>query len=170
MIYYSTLVKWIDVKSQEFNKDSIQKLYQRYSHLEDKESEKIVFHENNIVKIKDNTGWTDILSIKKCSNKQWIRIKSPDNISEIKVDKSQQIPVYNPQKISKGFHGETIYDYNVIESDDLRYDHLLRIGANDIFTYPMFVTYQNSLELEDGYIIITKSHFYNADEFYLFNE
>jgi hypothetical protein len=169
MIHHSTLIKWIDVRSQEFHKDSIQKLYQTYSYMEDKNLGRIIFSDSNKIKIKDNTGWTDILSIKKGSNKKWIYIKSFSTL-ELKVDIEQQIPIYDTQKITKGFHGETLYHYDIIKAEKLIDGNLLRFGnsfTNITFTFSLF---QNSSVSEDGYDLFTKSHFFNAGEFYLLNE
>jgi hypothetical protein len=167
------IVQWIDVKSQEVYKNTIQNMYKMYAHLASKDIvglDKITFKENN-VKITDNRGWTDIIWIRKNNNlEEYLTIESTTIPDKLKICKRHKIPIYNPEKIIKGFHGETKYDFDIIRAMNLKEQDSIRIISDELEFINPIITNCETLNTIHGYIILTKSHYFNVNGFYLYND
>lgn len=173
MIDSTTNVRWMDVKSGQVRIGPVSSLFQSYAHKAKKTTDYqiISFDDNNEVKITDMYGWTKIIFIKKITNVAigWVRCWF-EEIPLIITDDTI-IPIYDPNDIVKGFHGETKYGITYKSIRSTTYDDLVRIKVFGEYTTNenefRNVNYKPEDQISDGYIINTKSNFYNANNVHL---
>ena len=172
LIYKDQQIQFIDVNKELMKKDSIENIYQMYSHkieLYDNKFSYINFADKDNVKISDLYGWTEIFRFAKMPNiNTWKSIKVADK--EIIISSETLIPCYDINNPYRGFHGEVKYPYILKNPEKLTSEDWLRIhrgkdqNNNDIeFDHPIvndFIPNNN----EYGYDIITKSRFGNVND------
>ena len=126
------------------------------------------------VKIKDWTGWTQLLSIhiiKNQTDMNW-KILTPkdENMPGYKlILKDEILPIYSHNATIKGFHGEVKYKYSLCHIDDISNEIILRAKIPYIMEWQMFLQMDSTdTEMDcNGYKIYTKSGFYNAGIYHL---
>lgn len=169
MLHSLTDIHILDIDHEVSLHDSINKVFQYFSYLrkEDNGFSYIDLSKVN-VKIKDWTGWTQLLRIEAFNNiDSWDQLSSPNPL--ILID--EIIPIYSPDVSKQGFHGEVKYKY-------ILYDYQYLKGMKE-FTVRAIVDGDNwqaflPMHLESiqddtsvGYKIYTKSGFYNANNIHL---
>lgn len=146
--------------------DTVEKLYQEYSHMVRRFDEKICgiyFGRNSPVKITDLFGWSSLLILRKITDKgRWKRIITA-NGKEIIVHRYSLIPVYDTLKYQNGFHGEVKYPYVLKNPDKLLPSDTLRL--RDINNEFSTVTVEDIDDTDDyRFEIVTKSRFCNVND------
>ena len=184
MVYPTSKLQWIDVNSEESIIGEIQKLYSIYSHKAQeitKEISEINFEKNNdIVKIQDHYGYTDLIKLKKIKSNMpiWYSMEIDNNL--LVIDNKIKIPVFDTSESTKGFHGEVIYPYKLKSIYSLTKKDIVKIRRNPInvkFNMPEFARIADVSQLNTtestfyhGYVIITKSKFYTIENIYISSE
>ena len=183
MIHHSTPIHFLDInEGVDYNKDA-EFLFTHYAHkinVTDK-GEEIVFTDNDNVKIMDWRGWTQIEKIEKSINENWYQLMPiviPEGLynhqkfSPIEVSSDTLIPVYDPHKFIRGFHGEVKFEYKLKKvdqlssTDQLRFLKLIDIYGNNHRFSSVTLYPTNSTII--GYKIYTKSEFFNAGVYHLY--
>ena len=139
------------------------------------------------LKITELYGWTDILEIVINKYKginpsipKWIEFKINDH--QLIIDENSYILLYDKFNSIIGFHGEVKYNYNLcnvnqllqLNSDNLirscqyvRRRNLKQIGDSDAEFLMINQIQQYSVMETTSYDIITKSGFFNINEFHM---
>lgn len=177
MIHGMAKIQWLDVNDQEFGNSPVAKLFQRYSVkskiISDVE-EVITFDKSDNVKVTDWTGWTEVRAIHKIKNSSgsWriIRVGDQSLISS----EDTTIPVYSSTRII-GFHGENKYPYIVRQVKEIAEGHVVRVLRQPVESHGKDGLSHVELDpnpyhddLSYGYEIITRSKFFNADNFHMY--
>ena len=181
MIHPSTIIDILDMKDADFQTGRIKNIFQHYieyaEFFEDK-SAMIDFVRSGLdVKVKDWTGWTQLLSIIKIpSDGSWVRLVQEDSFHGISLSIDDLVPVYYPDNCIRGFHGERKFLYTLKEAlsigkdDYLRERNLTQPEDEEYkqFTHVYLMHFEDEV-YESGYQVITKSGFFNGSDFHLFS-
>lgn len=168
MIAPNTKVLVIDTSTNEdaFN-GTIEDLYIKFAHLSDNDG--VIDFQSKDVKITDWCGWTKLIRITKFSAKdcKWYTIKAPDGRS-VKITKFGKYLVYKPEHRKIGFHGEVLYEFKLVNADDPAISGtFLRVRdiEDEDGVIKQFSPYTIELTQDElhGYLIFTKSNFFNAN-------
>ena len=166
MLHSDTIIRYLDVYNQAPVKNTLAYLFRSFSFKI--RNNKIDFEDNDVL-LQDFTGWTKLESIS--SHKlydDFIIIKFKD--MEVIASKDQQIPIWFPDKITKGFHGETKYDHKIISVKDITLKDNIRSRISDSnFIKPISIDTHYKYN-ENFYSIKTKSKYFTANEIYFYND
>lgn len=180
MIHSSTRVQCLDINTGEPLYGTIEQIFQKYSHLIEEVSMngycnnilKINFDNRNF-KITDLFGWTDVITIYRIMDYyQWSNINLDNN--DIIVSSNELIPIYNKDKNKIGFHGEVKYNYILTNPAKIKNGYIrVNNGEDDQgnpieFLIPKKINNSDEYIKSNGYMIITKSRFYNGNNIHLF--
>lgn len=176
----NSIIHILDIDSSESIQDTISHIFWKYGYKVQREPgfvNSIDFSEMNI-KIKDWTGWTQLLKIRECEAEpfDWIGLEPTDpNIKKFIQLKDCNIALYDKDTSTHGFHGEVKYKYTIRDYQYLK--------NQDKVTMRILVPYQEQWQMFMdmkvlhisrffapelvGYEIYTKSGFYNANGFHL---
>ena len=172
MLHPTSEVQWMDIGFHKSYISSIADLFSKYSFKANKISDtvsEILFDGNNIVKVTDWFGWTDVLSIRKIDNvERWNWVVTDSNIIYCSPD--TLLPVYSLESIKIGFHGEVKYSFIIKEIQDLTMNDDIRVRRED--HHPLGFVKARKLggtlnQSSTGYKVLTKSGFFNCNNFYL---
>ena len=185
MIYPTTNIQWLDMNQQLAFDDTIQKLFQDHAHNsthfrynttnEDFIINSIVFDES--IKIRELVGWSTVTSINKINRRNakvnWYRISRYGNFKELLVSDDELIPLYKYSNKHTGFHGETKYGYILTSPEKMSCDidnrmRIYPINEDHIEFVPYIIDQYKRTDINYGYQIITKSKFYNGNDFHLY--
>jgi hypothetical protein len=116
--------------------------------------------------IQANNGWTELIDFTMIKEStEFTRIIAADK--ETLVSDDYPIPTYNLNNSTIGFHGEVLYEINVKKASQITKDDFLRVYRGKSkegkieFAHPDLI--EPSVETSHGYIINTKSGFFNLD-------
>lgn len=182
MINGENKIHILDIDRNENIHDTIDQVFKRYIHKATiSESGQIISFKDDNVKISDWTGWTQLLSIKRIkTNPDWYKIEMIKSENEIIIDTNHLLPIYNSFITKIGFHGEVKYKYTLLPANELSslYERYIRMrGLEDTdgriiqFDQIKSVSNVDSILNENyGYIIETKSKFFNCNYYHLSTE
>ena len=175
MVYKDSMMRCMEINSQEYFEITVEKLFQKYSYKMikyDNTINRIYFDDLN-VKVQDMNGWTDLIYIEKVSHDiKWVRIDVLDK--SIICDFYQLIPCYHIEDKHIGFHGEVLYKYilttpfRIMKDDNIRLYKGINNSKECEFGNISNIDYATDIKNMEGYNIITKSRFMNADGIYIF--
>ena len=187
MVSYNSIVQWMDVNEKKVYCDTVARLTGKYmlygATLSDGTISIPLEHEKNQVLITDWLGWSAINTITRLGGQtDWVELITAHG-KAILGTSDTLIPVYNPDVLTVGFHGERKYAYELKEFGEISDEESIvrvrhSIDDNDIDihfdTIVSVVVYDNyyhafdDMELSTiGYHIITKSGFFNCNDIYL---
>ncbi len=180
MIYPTTKIQWLDFKEQLPFEESIQEMFQKYSHMfyrmkdNDYNLDTILF--DQFIKVKDLTGWTDLISIKrieKTKGVKWFNLRAMGSYENIIVSEDELIPIYIINDHMVGFHGEVKYSYILMNPEKIPLDdnHKLRMHELthlDLDFIPLSISHYSCTNINYGYELITKSRFFNGNNIHLY--
>lgn len=170
MISSNTKVLVLDTSTDENGnvfKGTIEDLYVKFAHLADNDG--VINFQSKDIKITDWCGWTKLIRIAKFSieNCKWYKIKIPDGRS-VNISKSDKYLIYKPDHQRIGFHGEVLYEFKLVNTEDpVVNESFLRVRdiEDEDGVIKQFSPYTIELTQDElhGYLIFTKSNFFNAD-------
>lgn len=174
MLHALTDIHILDIDHEVSIHDPISKVYQYFSHLRKEDNGFSYIDLSNLnVKIKDWTGWTQLLKIEAYDDiDDWDKLSSPIPL----VLKDEIIPIYSPDVSKQGFHGEVKYKYILHEYQYLKgmKEFIVRtiVDDRDDDVWQLFIpmhleSVPNSSKNKVGYKIYTKSGFFNANNIHL---
>lgn len=183
MIHPSTQIQYLDIKTGEAKYKSVEEFYQEYCHKATVawkskvfDISLIDFSKDDLLKITDSFGWTDILSIAKIpfmhEIDSWYKIDGGDK--SILVSSCEYVPTYNIRCPKIGFHGEVKYNYTLKTPNEIKADDYLRLyrGKDNNGSIIEFADSITSKPIDDkydyGFSIMTKSRFFNANRIHMF--
>lgn len=168
MISPNTKVLVLDTSTDDDNvyNGTIEGLYTKFAHFADNNG--VINFQSKDVKITDWCGWTELNRIEKidANDCKWYNIKVPDGRSvNISFDKYL---VYKPQHRKIGFHGEVLYEFKLVDAaDPIISGSFLRVRdiEDEDGVIKQFSPYTIELTQDElhGYLIFTKSNFFNAN-------
>lgn len=183
MLHPSSIVQWMDVKSQKVFIDPISKMFQMYSHKATRTldiSEVLFNSKSEIVKITDMYGWTDVKALRRIDSigAEWVGMAAANH--QIKLRRDTIIPIYNPKAPFNGFHGETKYPITAKHLYDLEENDIVRIrrGKDENneelefsnISFSGIIWNFKEFDFNYAYTIITKSGFFNGNNIHLFGK
>lgn len=168
-------LQWMDVKEEQVKTTSVFDLFKEYSHRAIKNEnghEEIKFNTGEL-KVTDWRGWTDIEYIRRVKNinMPWIALCTDSH--DIIVSSEELIPVYESPIPKRGFHGASIFEYQLkIPRDiDISTDFIrIRRGIDQkefVHIYEPICDCTSAPSLF-GYEIGTKSKFFNCNNVHIF--
>ncbi len=113
MIHPSTKISVVNIETGEDAIQPIASLFQSYADriiASPFGLEFVVEFDRGELKIMDNLGWTDVISITKRKYDGDWRVLSVEGIDPIIVTPNTLIPAYNPEAVKIGFHGTRKYE------------------------------------------------------------
>lgn len=157
---------------------TVSEIFDHYIHIA--KGDIIDFSKLNVM-IEEWTGWTKLNQItrKVSSDNSWAIITPSDayypSVNDVVICLDDTvIPVYDPTKSKKGFHGEIKYKYNTVSCRDMvsssgyfRMRRLPRTNAPFYQHIKCSVTSMMDDEESVTYSIFTKSGFFNGNNFHL---
>lgn len=182
MIYPTTQIQYMDVKEEKVETCTIESFFTKYFYRA--EVHHGGFHQIHCerhmmdIKIRDNTGWTDIRYVNMVPNKEWMRIYSGGK--SIIITPYTFLPTYDDQHPESGFHGEIKYQYTLMHPEKVcENEAKIRVingyqNDEEVEFDKVIIDYLYSKKLNIkppytiGYDIVTKSRFFNANDIYLF--
>ena len=185
MIHSNTQIQCLSLFDGEPKYKTIDEIYQEYCHKEQvvwkgKGSEKIStidFTDDIKLKITDSYGWTDLLYITRVPMlkpiNSWVQINVADK--NVIVSNCEYIPAYKITLPRIGFHGEVKYNYICKTSTNINGDDYLRLyrgrdNNGDMIEFAHITSIEEvNDEFNYGFILTTKSKFYNANRIHLFS-
>lgn len=175
MINPEMKVQWMNVKEEQVKTTSILNLFKEYSHRTTKTKdghEEIRFSPGEL-KITDWRGWTDIEYLRRVKDADVLWVALFTDNQEIIVSSGELIPVYKSSIPKRGFHGASIFEYQLkIPRDiDISTDFIrIRRGINqEEFVRIHEPIYDcTSAPSLFGYEIGTKSKFFNCNNVHIF--
>ena len=175
MIHKDMTICWMDISKNIVKEGSIDEFFRSMAfrvNYSDPSMPYIKFNQNDIVKVTDWKGWTDVEYITKISNMvSAYRIETVHGKYVICSD-NQILPVYDPTKKAIGFHGESLFEFDTVrsylikEKDILRVRHCVDENTNDIF----FDEVCRVIQVDDNdewYVMKTKHGWYNCNDIYI---
>lgn len=177
MISPEMSVQWMNVKDERVQVTSLSDLFKENSHriMRLKNGYKEIRFNPGELKITDWRGWTDVEYIRKVETEftTWIRI-SVGNQS-ILVSDDEELPVYTSIVPKKGFHGASIFEYQLKEpqridqaTDFIRVRRGVDSDENHIeFAHPI-IKVETIYHPKFGYEIGTRSKFFNCNDIHIF--
>ena len=181
MIHPKTVIDVLDIKDSSIHSGSVKEIFQHYiEYMENFEDKSVLIdfeHRGLDVKIKDWTGWTRLQSIVKMpTDGAWVRLVQEDSFHGLSVTIDDLVPVYYPDKFINGFHGETKFLYILKEALSIGADDYVRVRnlTQPEDEEPRQFAHVYMMHFEDevyksAYQVITKSGFFNANDFHLFS-
>lgn len=172
-------VQWLDVNRNISRHDSINKLFQSYIEKSKSETDNsgrlfdvVTLDESDGVKIKDWYGWTSVLKIIHYNYYEGRLCHIKSNKDSIFINEYGLFPIYDPSRSIIGFHGEIKFPYEVKHVKDLKNGDTTRVSKhkdenNNLEEFPKIEIEYISPDTTDVYWIITKSGFFNANNFHL---
>jgi hypothetical protein len=178
MIHQDSVVQWMDLDTKEVHEKKIFDMFGQYisrSIQQDDGILEVSFNSSN-TKIVDWKGWSDVKTLQRQANiTEWIKLTTVHGKS-IMATPDTLIMIYNPDKIRKGFHGESKYEYKIIPFKEIETGDIVRVRhvQNDD-GYDVDFNVISDIELlttspSIGYRVFTKSGFFNGADFYLFGK
>lgn len=179
MVNHESEITWMDVNHREVYTGSISKMFGRYAAraiVSPNGLMRIEFNsDRNVVKVPDWRGWSDLIMLGREEGiTDWIVLTTTRG-KQITATHNTLVPIYDTSQVTSGFHGETKYAYtltrfdSVVPGDTVRVRH--QVNDDDIsidFDHVSKIEIiGNSLGPMIGYDIVTKSGFYNCNDFYL---
>lgn len=176
MIDRDTIIHILDIDEGNSIESSVSSIFQKYSMYMDDEG--VVDFSSRNIKIKDWTGWTQLMSIQRIKSNgamNWKILtptfeKLPEDLSSELILKGEVLPIYSHDDTLKGFHGEVKYKYSLSHIDDISNEIVLRARIPRTTEWQRFIVMgigdYTSLH-DDGFVIVTKSGFYNANIYHL---
>lgn len=175
MVYNNMIVQWMDLDTKDVKEMEVSKMFGEYISKANKINDNImeITFKNDRVKVTDWKGWSRVLSMTRESNiTEWYKLTTRFGTT-ITASPCTIIMIYNPDKMKKGFHGESKYEYidttfrSIKIGDTIRVRHTRDDEGYDI----NFDTIEKIEHLCSdplvGYHINTKSKFYNCNDFYI---
>ena len=176
MIYYDSLVQWMDIPSQTVKIDSIAKMFGKYITEAYSDGDTLVVEfDTKRVLCTEWKGWSQVNRfIRRTGIIHWIRITTSTGKS-IVCSPDQLIPVYDPATTSRGFHGETKYANRLTCFADVKPGDTLRVlhafSPDGVMVHFDTVDSVTPMEPESavitGYGIMTRYKFINCNDFYI---
>lgn len=179
MISGTMQTMWLDVKSGNINRGDFSKLFGAVSHHEsfyDGPKMCIPITEESSMKIPDWRGWTDIIAIERKWMEGWWSITTAQGKLLVCTPETL-IPVYNPTKLTKGFHGESKYDVKYVGAEEVEPGNFIRV--RNIVDPEKFhsIDFDKVVSVKEndehargfGYNVITRSGFMNCNDIYVMN-
>ena len=169
MLSGNTVIHILDIESEESLHMPIVDIFDAYIMHADMSTGIIDFTNLN-VKIKDWTGWTQLMSIRSIKNTDdvnWKLVTPKDEElpnAELKMV-DQILPIYSNSDATKiGFHGEVKYSYQLTHIDELPMDGMLRAKIPYSLDWQRFITVKSEKSTSEpvGFEITTKSGFFNG--------
>lgn len=172
MIHSSTIIQWADINRSIVETAPVKILFQSYAEritgsTNGSPYTVIEFGDKDNVQIRDWTGWTKIISIKRIDTPcDWVKVTSGDK--EIIIEKTSIIPAYRVNDKKRGYHGEEKFAYVGTIAELVDTSDMARLVKHE----PEFMQMNTTL-IEDScfpytrYGIQTASGFYNANDFHL---
>ena len=169
-------LQWMNVREEQVKTTSAFDLFKENSHrvMRVKNGYREIRFNPGELKITDWRGWTDIEYIRKVESRfiPWVRIIAGNQV--IIVSSSEEIPVYKSDVPKKGFHGASVFSYQLkTPSKFSPLTDLIRIrrgvdsnGDPIEFAKPLVV--DGLTQYEYGYEIGTKSKFFNCNNVHIF--
>lgn len=167
----------MDVKGEQVKTTSAFDLFKEYSHRATRNgngNEEVRFNPGEL-KITDWRGWTDVISIERIETwlfTTWARLSVGNQ--NILVTGGELVPVYTSTVPKKGFHGASVFEYQLKEyqSIDSNTDFIrIRRGINPNgghieFAHPIIEV--EMIHPKFGYKITTRSKFFNCNNVHIF--
>lgn len=165
----------LDIDTETNMHKTIQDIFWNYAHRITQVDDNLSYIDlsGSNVKIKDWTGWTQLLKIERIlvSRSNILKLGTDDAYNLNILD--ENIPVYENTTSIRGFHGEVKYKYRIHQYQYLKNQEkvLMRMIFPGEEKWQDFINIEviNSY-IEEGvpfYRIYTKSGFYNANGFHL---
>ena len=176
MIRGDSIIEWLDDTRQRDGRCTVSEFMIEYAAKMDKDGQ-LIFNGDEHMYIRDGLGWTSLFKIARVNffSVSWINIKS-DHAS-INVDALALLPIFDPSISKKGFHGELLHKYNVLDPsnvEELDKDAYMHIINDDfsIYTFEKISMSKSNIQEEPsrGYDIFTKSKFFNSNGFHMYGE
>lgn len=169
MLSGNTDIHILDIETEESLHMPIVDIFDTYIMHADMSTGIIDFTKLN-VKIKDWTGWTQLLSIRSIKNTDdvnWKLVTPKDEElpnAELRMV-NQILPIYSNSDTTKiGFHGEVKYNYQLIDVNELPTDAMLRAKIPNTINWQRFIAVKAEKSISEpvGFEIVTKSGFFNG--------
>lgn len=180
MIYGNSMIHWLDTNLNQQEIISMKSLFGKYSmNIKNIDDNKqiIEFPRNDNVYVSDWKGWTNIRYIyKEIGNfTNWISLTTKHNRSSLTITSDNIIPIFDPDDVNVGFHGETIYGREFKKADSILTDDILRVihcqNKKEIdidFDKVKDIRYPK-LHADCAYHICTKSKYFNCNDYYIYS-
>lgn len=170
-------LQWMNVKEEQVKTTSVFDLFKENSHrmMRIKNGYKEIRFSPGELKITDWRGWTDIEYIRKVEaiTPSWIQISAGQQ--SILVSEHEEIPVYTSISPRKGFHGASVYNYQLKRPYDIDpLTDFLRIRRGiDLDEIPIefdhpSLQFKGRCHSDFGYEIGTRSKFFNCNNVHIF--
>ena len=175
MISPEMKVQWMNVKEEQVKTTSILDLFKEHSHRSTKMNdghEEIRFNPGEL-KVTDWRGWTDIEYIRRIEDMNVLWVALCTDSHDIIVSSEELIPVYKLSIPRRGFHGASIFEYQLkIPRDIDKTTDFIRIrrGFNQeefVHIYEPIYDCTSAPSLF-GYEIGTRSKFFNCNNIHIF--
>lgn len=175
MLHRSNKIQWMNVNDSISKIDTIDRLYTEYAHrmcIQSPEKSEIYFGKDSSIKITDMFGWTSIIAIQKLLvSKEWRKINTTINQSII-VHSNTLVPIYDPSKPSRGFHGEVKYPYVFKNPDKILPGDVTRLRDIDNEFFSVDVEkLDDTIDIGNddfAFEILTESRFCNINRIHMF--
>lgn len=175
MVHQSSIIQWMDLDTKEVKEMEISRMFGQYISKAIKVSENImeVTFKNDRIKVTDWKGWSRVLSITRESNiTEWYKLTTKFGTT-ITATPCTTIMIYNPDKMHRGFHGESKYEYidttvrAIKIGDVVRVRHTKNNDGYDVNFDLIESIEQLWTDPSISYHIKTKAGFYNCNDFYI---
>lgn len=175
MVHQNSIVQWMDLDTKDVKEMEISRMFGQYIARANRVSDNMMMgaFKNDRIKITDWKGWSQVLSITRESNiTEWYKLTTKFG-TVITAAPCTEIMIYNPDKMHKGFHGESKYEYvdttfRAIEIGDVvRVRHTQNSNGYDVNFDSIESIEHLCTDPAIGYHVKTKSGFYNCSDFYI---